>query len=238
MRLKYSVPMLCMIMLANTAHATHAVPSSARPVVIELFTSQGCNSCPPADALLGEYANNPDVIALSFHVDYWDYLGWRDPFALSIGAQRQRDYVRSLNLSSAFTPQMIIEGAVSMVGSDRRQLSSVINRKYAGIVPGLLNHHDSLTITLPESGASTPFNVNLIAYRSYAETPVPRGENAGHALKEYNIVRNFQALGLWNGHATTLNAPLTGVSKDADHIAVLIQKGVTGEMMGATTIAL
>ena len=95
--------LFCMLPGMNS-YADITMPDTSSPTVIELFTSQGCNSCPPAEAVLGEYATSPDVLVLGFHVDYWDYLGWHDPYALPISKQRQRGYVQSLQLASAFTP--------------------------------------------------------------------------------------------------------------------------------------
>ena len=93
------------------------VQAKARPAVVELFTSQGCSSCPPADAYVGELAQRPDILALTFHVDYWNHLGWRDRFGLPESEKRQREYARALHLSSVFTPQVVIDGQGSYVGS-------------------------------------------------------------------------------------------------------------------------
>src|ERR1041384_198151 len=98
--------------------ATADEPTRA-PVVVERLTSQGCNSCPPADALLGELAQRPDLVALAFHVDYWNYIGWQDPFSSPEATKRQRDYAQSLGLSSVYTPEMVIDGSFDIVGLDR-----------------------------------------------------------------------------------------------------------------------
>ncbi len=238
MLFKRCVQLLCIITMSDFTCANNSVAAATRPVVIELFTSQGCNSCPPADTLLGEYANNPNVIALAFHVDYWDYLGWRDPFALPIGKQRQLGYVQSLQLSSAFTPQSIIDGRTSMVGSDHRGLVALINEKHDGISLSLTKASDTLTIVLPESESSNSFDVSVVAYQTSASTSVPRGENSGHTLKEYNIVRFFKQLDPWNGHAAKLNMSLSAMPSGANRLAVLIQKKNQGAIVGAAAIAL
>ena len=212
--------------------------NTSRPVVIELFTSQGCDSCPPAETMLGEYSNNPNVLALAYHVDYWDYLGWHDPFELPISAQRQQGYGQSLKLASLFTPQSIIDGRISRLGSDRRSLISAIHHKREGLPLMLSRHNDLLTITLPGTGSTDHFDINVITYESQASTPVGRGENAGHTLKEYNIVRSFQQLKPWNGHATSLSIPLTAIPNGADRIAVLIQQPDQGAIEGAASISL
>src|SRR5689334_7353524 len=107
----------------STAHA-----EDRRPVVVELFTSQGCNSCPPADAFLGELAARPDVLALSLHVDYWDYIGWKDPFAQRAYTERQRSYSRALNQRFVYTPQMVIDGTLQGVGSETATINKLIEK--------------------------------------------------------------------------------------------------------------
>ena len=226
------------VLAAMNLHAETAMPDTPSPTVIELFTSQGCNSCPPAEALLGEYASNPNVLLLAFHVDYWDYLGWRDPFALPISKQRQRGYVQSLQLSSAFTPQSIVNGQLSMVGSDRRRLQSALGEKVHGVHVMLAKTNNTLTITLPEAASKTAFDIQLITYQKEASTSVPRGENAGNTLKEHNVVRSFQTLPRWNGQATHLNESLTNIPSGANRVAVIVQHINQGAIVGAATLTL
>src|SRR5690348_4653604 len=113
----------CIVALLTSAFAgvlpIQTAIAAPRPIVVELFTSQGCSSCPPADALLNELAQRPDVVALGFHVDYWDYLGWKDPLSAPGSTQRQRDYARLLNQPTIYTPEMVIDGHLQLVGSDR-----------------------------------------------------------------------------------------------------------------------
>lgn len=229
---------LCIIGLPLVTQASPSVSASPRPVVIELFTSQGCNSCPPAEALLGEYANDPNVLSLSFHVDYWDYLGWHDPFELPVSVQRQNGYAAALDLSTLFTPQSIIDGRISRLGSDRRSLVSAIHSKRDGVAMVLSKSNDLMTITLPDTGKTDHFDINVIAYESQATTAVKRGENAGHTLKEYNIVRNFLQLGPWDGHAASMKVSLSGLPAGTDRIAVLIQQPHQGAIIGAASISL
>src|SRR5690606_23996855 len=106
--------------------AIGAAQAADRPVVVELFTSQGCSSCPPADRFLGELAARPGVIALGLHVDYWDYIGWKDPYARRAHTERQRDYSRTLNQRYVYTPQMVINGAFQAIGSDRAAVDGLI----------------------------------------------------------------------------------------------------------------
>jgi len=226
------------ILSLSNAWGANAMSPATRPLVIELFTSQGCSSCPAAEALLGGYVNNPDALILAFHVDYWDDLGWRDPFGMSISNQRQQGYVQALKLSSGFTPQSVMDGQVSLVGSDRRGLQTALSVTRNGIPITLSKSDTVLSIVLPESEASTRFDVNLISYQKEESTAVRSGENAGQTLKEYNIVRKFQKLTTWNGHATTLDVPLSKMGDGSNHVAVIVQKPNQGAIVGAASLVL
>src|SRR5271170_5028525 len=142
---------------------------SRGPAVVELFTSQGCSSCPPADALLGELSQTPNVIALAFHVDYWDSIGWRDRFAIPNAVERQRRYVESLGLSSAFTPQVVVDGRGSFVGSDKRRILSAMLEPRDTIPIELEVAHGELTVSLPDREDRAGYEVNLAAYLPQAQ---------------------------------------------------------------------
>jgi len=229
---------LCATLLSSTIHAETPMPEISRPIVVELFTSQGCSSCPPAEALLGHIVNRPDVLVLAFHVDYWDYIGWRDRFSLPISKERQDRYVQALKLASGFTPQSVVDGRVSMVGSDRDQLVAAFRQKPTGIAVQLSKENDALSISLPEAPTDAKFDVSVITYQQEASTPVPRGENAGHTLKEYNIVRSFQSLSRWDGHAAKLSASLAKIPEGANRVAVIVQQKNQGPIIGAATLPL
>jgi len=209
-----------------------------RPVVVELYTSQGCSSCPPADALLGELAGRPNVIALAFHVDYWDSIGWRDRFAIPDAVLRQRRYIEALNLSSAFTPQAVINGRASFVGSDRRRISAALAAVPDGIPVILDIARGELTVSIAGTTDRSACDVNLIAYLPQATTAVGRGENSGRRLEEFNIVRQVRRLGTWAGREGTFQVPLTSFPPDARRVAVLIQRQGQGAIEGAAAIAL
>jgi hypothetical protein len=226
------------------APAPAQADSGAGAVVVELFTSQGCSSCPPADALLGEISALPHVTALSFHVDYWDGLGWRDRFAIPLAAQRQRRYVDTLGLSSAFTPQIVIDGRDSYVGSDRRRILAAIARP-RNAVPILVEiAQDQLSVTVPEAVTEEPghgdveVDVEVAAYLPQASTRVGGGENSGRALGEFNIVRQFRTLGVWTGRRAVFHAPLGSFPADATRAAVLLQDAHQGAMAGSAVIDL
>src|SRR5271168_4319060 len=209
-----------------------------RPVVLELFSSQGCSSCPPADALLGELAARPNVIALAFHVDYWDNIGWRDRFEISDAAPRQRRYVETLNLSTAFTPQAVIDGRLSYVGSDRRRLFAALAATPNGVPVALRVADGELQVSIGETIDRGGYDVNLIAYLPQASTAVGRGENSGRTLVEFNIVRQFRRLGTWAGRESRFQVPLASFPPDASRVAVLIQREDQGVIDGAAAAAL
>lgn len=210
------------VLFALTLIATSANAQPARPVVVELFTSQGCNSCPPADALLGEIARNrPDVLALAFHVTYWNNLGWPDPFSFKGATDRQAGYNRLGRYGGSYTPQMVIDGQTDAVGSDRRSVTAALKSATSAATPTpsprLTRIGDTLTIDIP-AGTGTG-RILLVGYDREHRTTVPRGENAGATLVEANIVREFVTLGDWTGAALQLRPALPKGEK----LAVLIQ---------------
>jgi hypothetical protein len=226
---------LCTSGLGSLATAEEATSAEA-PVVVELFTSQGCNSCPPADAILGELAQRRDLVALAFHVDYWNYIGWQDPFSSHEATERQRNYAQSLGLSSVYTPQMVVDGRFDAVGSDRAKIDQAI---------AAASEHERLLIeiatrpaggwlvTVPSGEIAQPATVWLALYDRQHSTPVRRGENAGKTLTDYNIVREFRAIGRWDG--AELNLPLElGATDFAQRgFAVIVQTSTAGPILGA-----
>src|SRR5215470_2470293 len=126
------IPVLLLAAVIAVGHASATSAQDKPPVVLELFTSQGCSSCPPADALLGELAQRPGIVALAFHVDYWDYIGWKDPYASPTNTQRQHDYAVALGLHMVYTPQMVVDGRTDVVGSERGDVETAIGRAAAG----------------------------------------------------------------------------------------------------------
>jgi len=214
------------------------VPAPGPPVIVELFTSQGCSSCPPADALLGELAKQRNVIALGFHVDYWDGIGWRDRYSMPEATERQRGYVAALQLSSAFTPQVVIDGHHSFVGSDRQRIAAAIAAAPGKILIDAVVASGELVISLPASGDSHHYDVNLVAYFPQATTQVGRGENSGRTLTEFNIVRQFRRVGAWDGKISTFRVPLESFPSDANRVAVLVQQASQGVIAGAVVASL
>ena len=231
--------LICLGVELGSARNLPAQSNSPRgPAVVELYTSQGCSSCPPADALLGELSQMPNVLALAFHVDYWDSIGWRDHFALPTAVRRQQQYVETLGLSSAFTPQVVVDGRSSFVGSDKRRILAAIAEPLNTIPISVEVARGVLTVSVPEPLDRERYDVNLIAYLPQADTNVERGENSGRTLREFNIVRQFRSLGVWNGRESVFRAPVDSFPADATRIAVLLQRDQQGPIVGSATALL
>lgn len=207
------------------------------PVVVELFTSQGCSSCPPAESLLGELANKSNVVALAYHVDYWDRLGWKDPFSIPQAAERQRGYVRKLAKSGAFTPQAVVSGDTSVVGSNRAALLEAVGEDRDALAIELSRNGRTLLIDFLEPWRGR-MDVHVISYLNEATTRVGSGENARRTLRQHNIVRSIQRLGTWDGRPQQMKFSLASVPRDATSIAVLLQLPGQGAIAGAATLPL
>jgi hypothetical protein len=197
-----------MIASAIAACIAPAALAGGRPVVLELFTSQGCSSCPPADALLGTLARRPDVIALAWHVDYWDHLGWRDPYATRQATARQRAYAHQIG-TEVFTPALVVDGANVVVGSEHAAVETAI--KAAGALPVLVTLSRSEDGLAVEIGAGPgPMRALRAVYDPEQATAVGAGENDGERLREYRIVREVEILGEWDGSARRFAAKAPG----------------------------
>ncbi len=222
--------------------AAQNAPATRPAVVVELFTSQGCSSCPPADALLGELAGRPDVIALSLHVDYWDYIGWKDPFGSPMNTARQRRYVEELGLRYVYTPQMIIDGRINAVGSRRDEVLDAIERagrERAGFDIRFVESGGGKVVIpaghAPENGAT----VWLAVYDRSHETEIKRGENAGRKLRNTNVVRSLERLGTWMGERLEIPLDLAGAAaRGRDGCAVIVQQGRNGPVLAAAAMNL
>ena len=209
--------------------------------VVELFTSQGCSSCPPADALIGELAGRDDVLALSEHVDYWDYLGWKDPFALAATTQRQRDYARRLGLGYVYTPQIVIQGAEQVTGSNRAAIMARLDQpEPPPQVDVAVGRADAGRFTVSISG--TPVDeaadVWLVMFDKQHATRVIRGENRGREMHNYNVVRSFNRIGSWNGNTETFTATMPDSGDGGDACAVIVQTRNTGRILGPARLDL
>jgi hypothetical protein len=211
------------------------------PVVVELFTSQGCASCPPADEWLGQISTRDDIIALALHVDYWDYLGWADPFADPRFTERQKSYARARGDRMIYTPQVIINGEARLEGSHRPLLEAHISQAFVtraattgGVRLRLERTGDTLWIRAEADPPLTaPVVVHLVRYRPQAEVMIERGENAGRKAMSHNIVTDWQALTEWPGlDPLQMDQTLTG----DDPVVVILQEPGPGAVLAAARL--
>ena len=216
----------------SPAPAPSAAPAtSAHPVVVELFQSQGCSSCPPANTNVNAIADRPDVLALSFAVTYWDQLGWKDTFGSPRWTARQWDYAHHGGRAQVSTPQVIVNGSTAIVGSNRQQLDATIAR--AGPArggPALARVGTTLRVGAGAAGAQSA--VWLVRYDPRVrQVPIRAGENGGRTLPHRDIVREIVNLGAWTGPAATFAIPIGGETGLAS--AVLVQRGIGGPITAA-----
>lgn len=209
--------------------------SLARPIVLELFTSEGCSSCPPADALLHRLAtSNATLLPLAFHVTYWNSLGWRDPFSLDAATARQRAYARLTATDSVYTPQLIVDGRQQMVGSDELAVARALRTAAADMLPPpplrLTDANGQVVVELGAAAGLPPGLVLLLGYDREHRTAIGRGENSGHTLLEANIVRAMVPLGSWRGEALRLQH----TRPQGERLAILVQ-AADGRMLAAAT---
>jgi len=216
---------------------------AGEPVLIELFTSQGCSSCPPADRLLRELGAREDVIALAYHVDYWDYLGWEDAFGQRAFSKRQHSYSQRVNREyiggryrGAFTPELVIAGSDSLVGSARKIIEKRIaahSRAPAPATISLRRDGGAIRVEIASRGKPAPrVRVMLATYVPSATVRISRGENAGKTIDYSNIVTDLRKIGEWDG-----TAPVTVAARDVEGPAVIfLQRGEAGRIIACAQI--
>ncbi len=224
--------------MAMTLAVGGAGPAWAQPVprlvVAELFTSQGCSSCPPADVLLRELADRPGVLALGFHVTYWNSLGWADPYSLPGATARQQHYAGLLGDDSVYTPELVVDGRQGVVGSDRDAVLAALSVASArsGTQPSLTLSGAGREIVVAIAGAAVqPATVVAIGFDPQHRTSVGRGENAGRILVEANIVRAVTPIGVWDGAAGVIHAR----RPSGERVAVLLQ-AADGHILAAARL--
>jgi len=218
--------------LAAVGVAALLQPALAEPprAVVELFTSQGCSSCPPADAVLADLARRPEIVALSFPVNYWDYLGWKDTLAHAAFTERQKDYAHARSDRQVFTPQMIVNGKKSCIGSDRAQIEKSIQTTLDGraalpVDVGLSEQNGMVAISIRETPATTDRAASvwvLPVVRAHT-VPIGRGENRGRTITYANVVRGLTRIGEWRGGSARFEVPVEAARKGADGYVVLLQ---------------
>lgn len=217
----------------------HAGQPARGPAVVELFTSEGCSSCPPAEAVLTALSSREDVLTLAFHVTYWDGLGWRDRFGLQEAAIRQQRYVSWLHLSGAYTPQAIVNGRVDVLGSDRASLERMVGNLPRPAAIGLRQSGGAVSVTLPQQLADgCPCEILLLGVRPDAATAVGGGENRGRTLRASSIVRSITHAGSWMGGVEQRDLSLSAVPEDAGSLVVVAQRIRDGVVTAAGRITL
>ncbi len=246
---RFKIPVALLALAATLALAalpgglaeTQAAEDVTLPTVVELFTSQGCSSCPPAERLLGEMAGEDNIVALAFHVNYWDRLGWPDPFATQWGTDRQKAYSGSFR-GFAYTPQMVIDGSLDAVGSRYAEVASAMLKSRSGAaerIPVGLDWKASegvLSVSLPDRPAPPGTGVWLVRYIGARQTEVLRGENSGRTLVEANIVQSMEFLGPWPTGGGKINARVKPPYDAGDGLAVLVQLEGPGAILGAAKV--
>ena len=234
---------LVMILPVVVAPATSAGPRA----VVELFTSQGCSSCPAADKIVGELASDPSVIALSLPIDYWDYLGWKDTLADSRFTARQRAYSAKRGDREVYTPQVVVNGQAQVVGNDRAQIDHAISDTAAA--PGVMSvpvavtrEGKELKVSVPASKDGASGEVWICSIARAVPITIGKGENRGREITYHNVVRNWLKVGDWTGKASHWTVPLENLTREGvDAAVVYVQDGnrdQPGSMLGAALTTL
>lgn len=236
--MKLLAPALALLALLAAGAAARA---QTQGPVVELFTSQGCSSCPAADAFLAELADRDDVIALSLHVDYWDYIGWKDTFARPAHGERQKGYAETLKGRRVYTPQMVIDGAAHEVGSNRAGVLAALARgRAAARLPVELSRAAGhVVVRIPAGPAQGDATIWLLRYDALHAVEIGRGENSGRTVAYRNVVREISSLGVWRGEpveATLSEAQLARGGRTG--CAVIVQRDMHGPILGAAQLAL
>ena len=217
------------LIVSGTAMGAETRPPESRPIVVELFTSQGCSSCPPADAFLGELAKRADIVALGFHITYWDGAQWRDPLSLPAATDRQTAYDKRLTGGQVYTPQMVIDGTEDAIGSDRGDVLAAIGKAHPAALASVTFTADRKSVAIGAGAAPIGADVLLVRYTLARSTQVRGGENAGRAATDFNSVTALTKLGTWDGKAANypIDPPAGG-----EGLAVLVQ-APDGRIYGA-----
>jgi hypothetical protein len=176
----------------------------------------------------------PGVLALAFHVTYWDDLGWRDRFGLAQAVERQNGYARRLHRASVYTPQIVIDGRLDDLGSDERSISEALNTAREGVPVGIVVRDSAVVVEVGGQSGAIASDVVLVAYLRRAVSAIGRGENAGRSLEEFNVVREVRTLGTWMGLATAFRVPVATLPSDTTDVAVLVQPAGQGPIIGAS----
>jgi hypothetical protein len=230
-----------MLLLGDGAKATPEGNPAPVTAVVELFTSQGCSSCPTADALLESYTQRRGILAVSFAVDYWDYLGWKDTLSDPKFTKRQRAYARTRGDGQVYTPQIVVNGIRHVIGGQKAAIDSALADTAAvssktWVPLTITSSGEHLTIEAG-AGAKADATLWLVMMTRKIEVPVKRGENAGKTLAYHNVVRDISPIGMWNGQAMVVRLDRRSLAPaNAEFCAVILQQGHGGRIIGAAVL--
>ncbi|MBX4869015.1 thioredoxin family protein [Rhizobium bangladeshense] len=237
---RFLIPLIAGVALAGSLHAE----DGKRRGVVELFTSQGCSSCPPADAAFRKLVNQGDVIALAYHIDYWNYLGWADTLSSKENTERQYGYARTMGRSNVYTPQVIVNGRGHLAGADLNGINSRID-SYSSEGNGLTvpisaaMRGDELEINIGAGQGKA--NVVMVYFDKEKTINVEKGENSGKKISYLHSVTNVETVGMWDGKATSLTLPASVLQRpQLEGCAILLQTatadGDPAAILGATVV--
>jgi hypothetical protein len=230
-----------LLIVASTATAQPLNTKAKRPVVVELYTSQGCSSCPPADVFLGQLSGRKDVLAMSLPVTYWDMLGWRDTLASEANTRRQKAYAKELGRGGVYTPQMIIDGSSDVVGSREQTVQTTIAARQndmQSVAVNLEANRQQVQIAVGPATSSSEHEATiwLFGLLPQATVKIGDGENSGRTITYHNVVREVRAVGTWKGQPVNVTLPRSEAGSPHEGIAVLVQQGGYGRVIGAAAI--
>jgi hypothetical protein len=235
---------LAALTVALPARAGHGGPTAklSRPIVVELFTSQGCDSCPPADALLAQLSARRDILALSLPVTYWDMLGWKDTLASDADTRRQKQYAQVMGRGGIYTPEMIVDGASDVVGSREPAVLSAINARLGDeqtVAVDLTTNRQQLHIAIGSSWDHGEHDATIWMFKilPQATVSIRNGENGGRTITYHNVVRQIRAVGSWKGQPVALDVPRADSGTEHDGLVVIVQQGGGyGRIVGAAIL--
>ncbi|WDR01700.1 DUF1223 domain-containing protein [Devosia algicola] len=237
--LALSLSLAAALLVAGPAHAEKTRLQAK--AVVELFTSQGCSSCPPADKLLTRLSARNDVITLAYHVDYWDYIGWPDTFGSAENSEYQRAYAKNWESSRIYTPQMVVNGTTGVVGSRQNDVTGALDGAKLDLPVKLTLGDDMLKVAIAGKAGVGKATVWLVSYSTRSSVAIERGENAGQTMIYSNVVNNRQVLGMWEPEAgAMIKLPLGELLQSpGSGVAILVQQdhdNLPGPIIGAAAI--
>jgi hypothetical protein len=207
--------------------------AAAAPILVELFTSQGCSSCPPADRLAGEMRKNKQLIVVSLNVDYWDYLGWKDTLAKAEYTKRQMDYAHARGDGDVYTPQMVINGQRHAVGSRKSDVEAAISKVRPAQVPVSISSDSKEIVVEIGAGEATDATLWLMSIAPEVSVDIERGENTGATVTYHNVVRKLSPVGMWKGEAMKVRLPRASLTtENCKSCVAVLQDGNVGPVLG------